>query len=74
MKLEHWRIFVTVAEAKSLVTAAKRLGKTPSGVSMSLRQLERELGGTLFESERKKPTHRFGPIAANRGASKFSEL
>ena len=53
MKLEHWRIFVTVAEAKSLVTAARRLGKTPSGVSMSLRQLERELGDTLFESERK---------------------
>lgn len=53
MKLEQWRIFVAVAEAKSLVNAAKRLGKTPSGVSMSLRQLERDLGGALFESERK---------------------
>jgi len=53
MKLEQWRIFAEVAECQSLVRAAQHLGKTPSGVSMSLRQLEKEIGGRLFESDRK---------------------
>ena len=53
MKLEQWRIFAVLADSKNLVRAAERLGKTPSGVSMSLRQLERDIGGRLFESDRK---------------------
>ncbi|MGB0958588.1 MAG: LysR family transcriptional regulator, partial [Litorivicinus sp.] len=41
------------ADAQSLVEAARRLGKTPSGVSMALKNLESQIGGALFASERK---------------------
>lgn len=53
MKLEQWRTFAVLADTKHLGRAAERLGKTPSGVSMSLRQLEKDIGGRLFESDRK---------------------
>ena len=62
MKLEQWRIFAEVADSGSLVRAAQQLGKTPSGVSMSLRQLEKELGGRLFESDRKNQLSELGRI------------
>ncbi|GAB4287757.1 MAG: LysR family transcriptional regulator [Roseovarius sp.] len=53
IKLEALRVFVTVAEIGNIRDAAERLGRTPSAVSMALKQLEGEIGAALFESERK---------------------
>lgn len=47
------RCFCAVAKAGNLAHAADRLGRTPSAISMTLKQLEAHLGGPLFESERK---------------------
>lgn len=47
------RCFVTVARNGNLADAAHNLGRTPSAVSMMLKQLEDHLGVPLFESERK---------------------
>ncbi len=46
-------VFVVVAESGSIVEAAERLGRTPSAISMTLRQLEDGIGGSLFEGDRK---------------------
>lgn len=53
IKLEYLRVFATVAETRALNEAAERLGRTPSAVSMTLKQIEENLGGPLFEGERK---------------------
>jgi len=47
------RTFVHVAECGTIRDAAARLFRTPSAVSMTLTQLERELGAPLFQSDRK---------------------
>lgn len=53
IKTEMLRVFVEVARAGNLVAAAETLGRAPSAVSMTLKQLEAHLGQPLFESERK---------------------
>src|SRR6056297_2796888 len=47
------RCFRAVAEQGSLADAAEVLGRTPSAVSMMLRQFEDHIGAPLFESARK---------------------
>ena len=47
------RCFVAVARSGNLADAAEKLGRTPSAVSMMLKQFEDHLGAALFESERK---------------------
>ena len=53
IKLEALRTFTIVARAGNIKDAARRLLRTPSAVSMTLTQLEEELGGPLFENDRK---------------------
>lgn len=53
LKVEMLRCFVTVARSGNLATAAEKLGRTTSAVSMMLKQFEERLGAPLFESERK---------------------
>jgi len=53
IKLEALRVFVTVAEIGNIRDAAERLGRTPSAVSMTLKQLEESVGASLFETDRK---------------------
>ncbi len=53
IKLEMLRCYVTVARSGNLVDAANILGRTPSAVSMMLKQFEDQLGSPLFESGRK---------------------
>ena len=48
IKIEMLRCFVAVAEHGNLNDAANRLGRTPSAVSMSLKQLTDHLGAPLF--------------------------
>ncbi|MDU8927378.1 LysR family transcriptional regulator [Alisedimentitalea sp. MJ-SS2] len=60
IKIEMLRTFVTVAQSGNLSEAAARLGRTPSAVSMTLKQLEEHLVWRLFESDRKNRLTRLG--------------
>jgi len=54
MKIEQLRAFIAVAEAGELADAGQRIGRTPAALSMTLKQVEADLGGgALFEGERK---------------------
>lgn len=61
IKVEMLRCFAAVAESGNLADAADKLGRTPSAVSMMLKQFEDHLGAALFESERKS---RLTPLGA----------
>ena len=47
------RTFVAVAEAGNIIDAAESLARSPSAISMTLKQLEEHLGRPLFEGDRK---------------------
>ncbi|MTJ05574.1 MAG: LysR family transcriptional regulator [Sediminimonas qiaohouensis] len=53
IRTEALRTFVTVAECGNIRDAAETLCRTQSAVSMTLKQLEGQLDGALFESDRK---------------------
>lgn len=49
MELRHLEHFVAVAEERSFTRAAERMHLVQSALSVSIRSLERELGGRLFD-------------------------
>lgn len=51
--LGQLRVLLEVADLGNIKDAAEKIGRTPSAVSMALKQLEAHLGGPLFESDRK---------------------
>ncbi|UWP90303.1 LysR family transcriptional regulator [Aliiroseovarius crassostreae] len=53
IKIEMLRGFAAVARSGNLSDGALSLGRTPSAVSMMLKQLETHLGEPLFETDRK---------------------
>lgn len=53
IKIDMLRYFVAVSQAGNLADAAERVGRTPSAVSMMIKQFEEHLGAPLFETERK---------------------
>lgn len=53
IKIEMLRCFRTVVDHGSLAEAAQVLGRTPSAVSMMLKQFEDHIGAPLFETARK---------------------
>ena len=53
IKLEMLRVFRVVAEQGTLAASARSLGRTPSAISMTLAQLEDDIGAPLFETDRK---------------------
>ena len=53
LKIEMLRGFAVVARSGNLSDGARSLGRTPSAVSMMLKQLETHLGEPLFETDRK---------------------
>lgn len=53
IRLEMLRAFSVTAGQGTLAGAAEVLGRTPSAVSMMLAQFEQEVGGPLFETDRK---------------------
>ncbi|SEK51041.1 DNA-binding transcriptional regulator, LysR family [Roseovarius nanhaiticus] len=61
IKIEMLRCFQAVADHGSLTGAAEVLGRTPSAISMMLRQFEDHVGAPLFESARKS---RLTPLGA----------
>ncbi|WP_127596073.1 LysR family transcriptional regulator [Nitratireductor alexandrii] len=52
-KLAHFRVLHSVARNGGLVPAAVQLNRSSSAVSLTLKQLEEEVGGRLFEGDRK---------------------
>ncbi|MBP5856606.1 LysR family transcriptional regulator [Marivibrio halodurans] len=53
LSLNALRAFAVTADTGSVTRAAEILHRTPSAVSMTLKQLEAEIGPPLFEGERK---------------------
>lgn len=53
IRTQSLRVFVTVASCGNIRDAAKVLRRTDSAVSMTLKQLENDLGARLFETDRK---------------------
>jgi LysR family transcriptional regulator of abg operon len=49
MKLTHFQLVVAVAERGSIRAAARHLGIAQSALTRSVAELERELGGAIFE-------------------------
>jgi DNA-binding transcriptional LysR family regulator len=63
LKLEMLRCFAAVAQSGNLADAAERLGRSPSAVSMMLKQFEDHLGKPLFETDRKNKLSPLGSFA-----------
>jgi len=61
--LTGMRVLVAVAEAGTVAGAAERLGRGAPAISMALKQLEDELGGPLFEGDRKSTLSDLGRFA-----------
>lgn len=67
IKLEVLRVFTIVAEMGNIRDAADRIGRTASAVSMALKQLEEEIGGRLFETDRKNSLTALGAFVLETG-------
>jgi LysR family carnitine catabolism transcriptional activator len=65
--IQTLRIFVAVVEGGGIRGAAERLSRTASAVSMSLKQLEKDLGAPLFEGERKTHLTPLGRLVLEEG-------
>lgn len=60
--IQTLRTFVLVAECGGLAEAARRLHRTPSALSMTLKALEAQLGQPLFEADRKNRLTPLGDV------------
>lgn len=60
LRLEALKTFVEVAEHGNIKDASERLYRTPSAVSMTLKQVEDRLGCPLFETDRKSTLTEMG--------------
>ena len=56
MELRQLEYFLAVAEEANFTRAAERVHISQSGVSAQIRQLEQELGATLFDRSSRKAT------------------
>ncbi|SMR72953.1 transcriptional regulator, LysR family [Aliiroseovarius halocynthiae] len=63
LKIEMLRCFAAVARTGKLSEAALQLNRTPSAVSMMLKQLEEHLGEPLFKTDRKNRLTALGSFA-----------
>lgn len=73
MKLEQLRIFTAVAKAGGLSDAAAQVGRTAAAVSMTLHQIEDDLGGALFEGGRKSRLTPLGSFVLERALRAIGE-
>lgn len=62
IKIEMLKCFVMVVQRGSLADAADGLGRTPSAVSMMLKQFEDHIGVPLFETARKSKLTTLGAL------------
>ena len=68
------RCFVTVARTGTLGDAAAILGRTPSALSMTLKQLEAQLGEPLFETERKSKLTALGAFVFDQAERELKQF
>ena len=71
IKLEALRVFVTVAETGNIKDAAQLLCRSASAVSMTLKQIEEEVGGLLFETDRKNSLTALGAYVLESGRTQI---
>lgn len=62
IRIEALRTFVEVAEHGNIRDAAEKLCRTPSALSMTLKQIEDHLGVPLFETDRKSSLTETGQL------------
>lgn len=62
IRMDALRALVAVAEHGNIKDAADQLHRTPSALSMTLKQIEDRLGGPLFESDRKQNLTELGRL------------
>ena len=74
IKIEMLRCFVAVARSGNLADAADRLYRTPSAVSMMLKQLEGHLGAPLFVSERKSKLTALGAFVLDQAIAELEHF
>lgn len=74
VKLRHLRVFETVARHRSLTAAASALGVTQPALSKWLRELESEVGSTLFERSRPLKLGPSGEVLLRHVKRMFGEL
>lgn len=74
VKIEALRTFVAVAESGNITDAADKLGRTPSAVSMTLKQLEAHLGRPLFEGDRKSRLTGLGAYVLEQGRREVEQF
>jgi len=72
IKIEMLRCFQAVADHGSLTGAAEVLGRTPSAISMMLRQFEDHIGAPLFESARKSRLTPLGELIRTEAARELA--
>ena len=68
------RTFVEVADAGNITDASEVLGRTPSAVSMTLKQLEELLGRPLFEGDRKSKLTSLGAFVLEQARREVSHF
>lgn len=64
LNFNHLRVFYTVYEEGNIRDAAERLYRTPSAVSLALKQFEHHIGASLFVSDRKNHLSEIGLLVA----------
>jgi len=74
VKIEMLRGFATVARRGNLSDAAQSLGRTPSAVSMMLKQLESHLGEPLFETDRKSKLTALGAFVLEQAERELQQF
>ncbi|WP_138935144.1 LysR family transcriptional regulator [Roseovarius arcticus] len=72
IKIEMLRCFSAVADHGSLMGAAEALGRTPSAISMMLRQFEDHIGAPLFETARKSHLTPLGVLVRTEAARELA--
>ncbi len=65
IRLEALRAFVEVADHGNIKDASAKLCRTPSALSMTLKQIEDRLGCSLFETDRKSSLTEIGRFVYN---------
>ncbi|MFO1173699.1 MAG: LysR substrate-binding domain-containing protein [Paracoccaceae bacterium] len=68
LRLEALRAFVEVADHGNIKDASEKLYRTPSALSMTLKQIEDRLGCPLFETDRKSSLTEMGRFLYDQSA------
>ncbi len=74
LKIGMLRGFAAVARRGNLSDAAETLGRTPSAVSMMLKQLETHLGEPLFETDRKNKLTALGTFVLEQAEREIEQF